>query len=408
VAPQERRRIALGLAICVILLTTLRTAPSQADRAAETAWSCLVCGEAGATDVLLNLLLFAPLGMALRTLGVSWWRAVGSALALTLAIESAQATVLAGRDASISDVLANTLGAWAGWWLWPALASLRAPTTSRARWSAVGLGSVMSLVWLASGWGLHPEGTSRDPWIGQIGRVWSGHLPYPGTLDSISLNGVEVPNDPLAAAPRLGDSVVMTLTLTRQDSATPRRPVSLLRIVDGTGALQVSAAQRGEALLVSVRVRAARWRVRTPTWRHDDAMRTPLGTPTTLRWQWDGSGVSLTRRSTGEGAANTHSTLTPSVGLGWVFVHPFAAAISQHAFWWTAIWLALWTLPFAWCLRWVSRGEALIGSVVALTSFVGASLLTGIPVRMAEVGVMGVLLSASVARRGGTSVNGER
>ncbi|MEI2720453.1 MAG: VanZ family protein [Gemmatimonadales bacterium] len=125
------------VSLAVIALTTLRANPSQLDRVAETAWTCLVCGDAGTTDVLLNLLLFAPLGVGLRWRGWSGGRAVLAICLLTLAIEGTQAFALAGRDATISDVLANSLGGAIGWWGWPRLVGW---SRSRGRRGAAGRG----------------------------------------------------------------------------------------------------------------------------------------------------------------------------------------------------------------------------------------------------------------------------
>ncbi len=391
-------RSATLIALALVAATTLTSAPSQADRVAETIWSCVVCGEAGATDVLLNLLLFAPLGVAFRTLGLSWPRSLAAALGLTLAIETTQATLLAGRDASLGDVLANTLGALGGWWLWPKLAELRQPTRQQARRTAVALWSASTMVWLLSGWGMHPEGSGRGPWVGQIGRVWSGHVAFPGTVDHVALNGIEVPNDSMPSVASVGTQLALRIAATRHDSVTPSRPVALLRIVDGVGAQQLSAVQRGEGLLLSARVRAARWRVRTPTWRYDDAMRAPSDVPWVFDWRWDSAGVVLRSGPAGASTLAALDGFSPSVGLGWVFVHPFAAAISQQAFWWTALWLALWVLPFGWCLRWLARQEAFIGGVAMLGSFLAASWLTGLPLQAAELAVMGGMLLAASGR----------
>jgi len=408
-------RLATALALALILLTTLRAEPSQLDRAAETAWSCVVCGEAGVTDVLLNLLLFVPFGMGLRALGLRWWHTALVAGGVTLAIEATQATVLAGRDASLGDVIANTIGGLLGWWLWGTRDRLRAPSPRRARVLAAALLLVASATWLLTAWGLEPEGSSDGPWVGQRTRVWSGHDPFPGALGLATISDIEIPDDPLISRPVLSRGFTLSMLLMRSDSTTPTKPVSILRVVDRRGRLQLSVAQREENLLVSSRVRASRWRVRTPTWRFEHAMQVPTDVPWAMDWQWQHDRVELRSRSTRAGSNVATRSLPLSVGLGWVFVHPFAAAIGSTAAWWTAAWLALWFLPLGWCLRRLSRREAMVWGAMGVTSYISASLVSGLPVQWLEVAVVvGCVLVGMVERgfqprmsmRG--AVNGER
>lgn len=66
-------------------------------------------------DDVANVLLFVPLGQALALRGWSVRRTLVGACALSLAIELAQLTVIAGRTAATSDVLLNTSGALLGY-----------------------------------------------------------------------------------------------------------------------------------------------------------------------------------------------------------------------------------------------------------------------------------------------------
>jgi glycopeptide antibiotics resistance protein len=63
---------------------------------------------------VLNILLFVPLGAALRLRGLSLVSAVLAALALSAGVELAQAIVVSGRTTSVDDLLLNTLGAALG------------------------------------------------------------------------------------------------------------------------------------------------------------------------------------------------------------------------------------------------------------------------------------------------------
>jgi hypothetical protein len=61
-------------------------------------------------DIVLNILLFTPLGAGLALLGMRPRAALPLATALTVTIEVLQYRVIPGRDVSLRDVLCNTLG----------------------------------------------------------------------------------------------------------------------------------------------------------------------------------------------------------------------------------------------------------------------------------------------------------
>ena len=82
---------------------------------------CVLCGERGLADFLLNIGLYVPLGLALGALGWGWLKTIISCGLLSLGIEVLQIFVIAGRDASFGDLVSNTLGAGIGralWWAW--------------------------------------------------------------------------------------------------------------------------------------------------------------------------------------------------------------------------------------------------------------------------------------------------
>ena len=63
-APTRRLGTVLAVTgLAAILVGTLTPNPRQAAASAATPLLCIVCGEGGGTDVLLNLLLFTPLAI---------------------------------------------------------------------------------------------------------------------------------------------------------------------------------------------------------------------------------------------------------------------------------------------------------------------------------------------------------
>ncbi|HEY0972447.1 MAG TPA: VanZ family protein, partial [Gemmatimonadales bacterium] len=125
--------LALFLAgLAAILWATLRHGDSAAFEPVPV--TCLVCGRWGAVDVWRNVVLFAPMGAGLALLGVRPRVAALFGLALSLAVETSQATVLVGRTASLSDLLTNTLGAALGAFLTHRWRAWTLPSPLGARW----------------------------------------------------------------------------------------------------------------------------------------------------------------------------------------------------------------------------------------------------------------------------------
>ena len=100
--------ICTALALCLIGYFTLRPVPEQAAAVAETSPWCIVrCGDLGLLDIILNVLLFLPLGIGLGLLGRTR-AAVAIGFLYSVAIELTQLFLIAGRDASLRDVSPDT------------------------------------------------------------------------------------------------------------------------------------------------------------------------------------------------------------------------------------------------------------------------------------------------------------
>ena len=99
-------RVALALVLAAILSVTLY--PASGEPTHPLVW-CIVCGEGGTADVILNIILFLPLGGVLALLGVPRNRAWIAGTLLSGMIECAQLGI-PGRDSSLGDVLSNSTG----------------------------------------------------------------------------------------------------------------------------------------------------------------------------------------------------------------------------------------------------------------------------------------------------------
>ena len=100
----------LAAALLPVLLATLWPFPGHEP---EGFISCIACGEHATSDVLLNIILFVPLGAAVALHVRSLPRCALSAALLSATIELAQ-LYIPGRDSSLGDVLSNSLGGTLG------------------------------------------------------------------------------------------------------------------------------------------------------------------------------------------------------------------------------------------------------------------------------------------------------
>jgi hypothetical protein len=105
--------VAAAILVLVILVATLTPAAPPGSDAAVWCGLQVVCGSRGLADALANLLLFVPLGMALRVAADRRLGAVLAVVVFSMGIETVQAWV-PGRFPSVGDVLFNGLGGAVG------------------------------------------------------------------------------------------------------------------------------------------------------------------------------------------------------------------------------------------------------------------------------------------------------
>src|SRR5262249_31404172 len=131
-------------ALVFISAATLVPHPERVALVEQTPIWCLVCGDLGMVDVLGNVALFMPLGAGLALLGVRRRQAIALGALLSFSIELAQYVAIIGRDASLSDLITNTIGTALGVILTDSWRAWVLPTRSTAR----GLASATVLIWL--------------------------------------------------------------------------------------------------------------------------------------------------------------------------------------------------------------------------------------------------------------------
>lgn len=190
--------VALAAITALILAVTLQPVPTQAGL--SVLWPFY--GDRGTADALANIVLFVPLGAALAWFAPDSRRAWRFGFFLSLSVELAQ-RFIAGRDASIGDVITNTLGTLVGVALRRYVAR-GAYQPSRALWPFAALGFAAAVG--VTVWMLLPAPTSityYGMWTPSLGQFeW-----YQGRVLEATLNGSPLPPQPLTDPTPLRDFV---------------------------------------------------------------------------------------------------------------------------------------------------------------------------------------------------------
>jgi VanZ family protein len=111
--PRSKAAAAIALVLSLVLIAAVTLSPTSGEPHTFQ-WRPVISRERFVEGVL-NALLFAPLGATTRLFEFPQWVAAAIAAFFAIAVEMIQLFVLAGRYAELQDIVANTLGAWAGW-----------------------------------------------------------------------------------------------------------------------------------------------------------------------------------------------------------------------------------------------------------------------------------------------------
>ncbi len=360
----------LGLAgaLGLIGLATLIPHPEQAALSRSTPLGCLVCGELGGVDVVLNLALFVPLGIALDRLGLTVLRCVVVALTTSLAIELAQATLVAGRDPSLSDLVTNSAGGWIGALAGAGFGRLWRPEQGLAERLALGAAAGWLLLLAGTAWAVLPA-----PPGPALAIVEAPRLPlvdtFAGRIESVQVTGT------IAAR---------SLTVhasARLDGWTDH----LAPAVDLLGPRRIVAArlgQLGQKVTFGLRSNASRVRLRPPLVKVYRAL-PPAGGQ---RVELSGGmrGPLLWARAEAEGHVEAAELpLTP--GLGWLLLLPLTFYPFDY---WPELTTAAWVaLPLLLVGFWAGRRAAWARMTAphAATVVAGAGLLLAIGLSLLPV-----------------------
>ena len=146
-------KIALTVfAVAAILIATLRPVGGDLPQG----WNfALVEGDEGPAEIIQNILLFVPLGLALALGNTRTLRNIAAGALLSLAVEFTQQWI-PGRDPSVGDLVFNTVGTAVGVLLARTAPRWLFAPTLRAAWLSLAAAGLATTVWLGTGWLLEP------------------------------------------------------------------------------------------------------------------------------------------------------------------------------------------------------------------------------------------------------------
>jgi hypothetical protein len=373
----------VGLAI-ILALTLLPTRSTSLSNAPPN-W-CIWCGESGTTNLILNIMLFVPLGAGLAWLGWTKPTVVISGLGLSLLIETLQMTVLRGRFAALGDVLANTAGVWLGYRL--AAALLSRSVLSRAAYRARGV-----LAWLLAvavpavgAAAFRPaSGPGTAPWYGQWANLLRGLDPFEGTVLEVRLDGIAIPMGRLSNAERLRGFWTresLRFEARVRTGPIPHRRALVATIAESQAGWPAAIWQDGTDATMSLRTAASDLALRSPALRLTGAFDQPEGSELLLSIEARG-GALLARAEKESQVRETRMVLRPA--SAWITLWPWSTAFRGEPAVRTAVWLlafgGLTGIFLGYCMRsgeYVWFGTGLGASIPVLTHAV-IPWLTGVP-----------------------------
>jgi len=373
-APKEnhRSRAVLVTVLALAFVASLTLRPAHFDPLAQPSpFSCLIdCGEESIRDLLSNILLFMPLGWAL-----SHWmkrRAVLlTCLLATVLIEGLQATVIAGRDSSLRDILSNVVGGALGAWLFRHWREIVHTNSRRSAW----LGVTGVVVWsgvlaaTAAGNQLAP---SAAPWYGHWTPDLAAYQRYPGRLLAAEIDGVSPSNGPIMDPAPLRNAMrrdSFRLTLQVVTGAKPRGQSLILAVIDANHRAQLLVGQERGSIWLRWRNRFEAWDLRGITLRLPTF---PGSTPGSMVLLESGiEGRNLLLRATNEGI-RSEVRVPQTVGLGWTSMLPFRLGVFNESAVFNPVWLASLVLPLAY---WFGRASPRAGLAMTFAAIALGLLL---------------------------------
>lgn len=376
-----RRAVPVLFALAFIGALTFWPDPKAAEQAARVSWTCLFpCGDRSARDAVLNVILFVPLGLALRR-----WLPGRPALLLvmlsTVSVEFTQYHWLLGRDPSLRDILTNTAGGALGIWLAGSWPTLLRPSPGRSARLALITGAAWLMLAAMTGALIRPSLPSSIYW-GQWAPELGQFDTWQGTLLDATVNSHPLPKGRTAASGALRSLLLQDSVMIEAKIVTgpaPRHFAPIASVFDSEQREIFVLGQRRNALAFGIRtglramelgnmyVRMDAFTLRQP----GDTMLVSGGV---VRGAW------VLRARHGGTVSETHVAMSPA--LMWSALFPFFFVLGPATPLISAAWLGATIAPTGY---FAAHGEHPtwrlgIAVLVAVLGYTVAALAPGLPV----------------------------
>lgn len=295
-----------------IIIATLH--PSNGHSAPAT---CLFCGERWLADALANVALFLPFGAALSLGRLPMPRIVVIGCLCSALVEATQIAI-PGRDANITDVIANTAGTWLGAVAFPSARRATAPRHVALITVIPGIPAAAFAITAALTRPAPPEGTLYGQWTPNLAQLeWYRGRVLHAALGTIAIEvGRLDGQDAIRAAVNRGEPVIVGAIA----GPAPRREATLFAVANDLGNHVFRLGPDGTDLVVYRRLVAASFGLDEPYVRFPEVLRetAPGDTLRVVATPTD-TGIAL---AVGERAQYSGITL----GEGWMLIYSAPAA----------------------------------------------------------------------------------
>ncbi|HEV8364941.1 MAG TPA: VanZ family protein [Gemmatimonadaceae bacterium] len=391
-ADRKRARLAASLAaLTAIALLTLW--PGRGETPRGFSW-CVACGELGSVDVFLNVALFIPFGAALAWGLPFSLRRVAQALVASLVvstiIELLQLSVIQGRDSSLSDVVANTLGG-----------ALGACVDHEGEWSAAMwrrlswiAALVVSAVLALGQWAVQPSVT-RGPYYVQWLPQRAAYVPFNGTLQAFALDSIQLPPGAVIGARALPDELFdgrLNLRARVIPGSAPHGMALIARLALASGELAM-LGRAEDALVFRYRANGTRAGLRSPIFALPGAFSTNGDRALQLEAALAPGRVTLSATANHDFQVARSYVITTA--RAWALLLPWNVAVAGGGALFDAVWLALLFGIVAYAAA-KSRVRLYAAWPVALVALVFICLTSIAPVAAARTVWIGVIAGAAL------------
>ncbi|HUQ79934.1 MAG TPA: VanZ family protein [Gemmatimonadaceae bacterium] len=348
------RRVGLGIAVVAAIVIAVATLMPRVPAAHPGNYDprCRICGPMTGVDLVGNVLLFMPLGAGLAIAGFTRRRAVQAGALASVAIELLQLAVIPGRDPSLVDVLANTLGTLGGVLIGAHWRTLVSPSRQASTVLAAASGAAYIAMIAAVSWALGP-GLPEGPWylergigtrLKPSGQVLDARASSEPMVGDTMTNVPTVRRDLLAGKP---------VTVTAAIAPGPSQATSFIQILDTSLDNIVTIDRRGDDAAFFSRLRGGSLRLQRIGVRLPGFFATSVGDTVTLSGARVGPRLEIAGERNGRASSIT-LLLTP--GVGWALFVSFRGGLVTGTMLSDIAWTILLLLPFAY---WSGRAARL-------------------------------------------------